>query len=239
MNWAGSYSSTVARVFLFAVVLACTRESAAQDRLPDVRPSRIEAGGGVGWFTQSQVGTRDATMLANQPGSETVTFFEVIGRTRSGVVGSGWVGVNLNRAWGVEGGFHYSQPKLSAVIRRDVEATPATTLTAAAFTQYAVEGSLVYHVNQARFDRERSVPFVLIGAGYLRQREDDGATETGVLYQAGVGFKWTSRIDRLRRAHGLGIRLDARYVLRDGGIDFEEDTLRSFVAAGASMFVAF
>jgi len=226
---------------VLAGVLAIAPDAAAQGRGPVVRPSRVEIGGGAGWFGQSDVGTRDATFVANLPGPpQPFTFFEVVGKTRSGVVGTAWAGVNLSRAFGVEAGYQYSRPTLSAVIRNDVESTPQTTLTAASFTQYIVEGNLLYHFNRARFDDRHTVPFVLVGAGYLEQRQsDDAVKETGTIYQAGVGFKWTAKIDRALRAHGFGIRLDARYVFRDGGFDFENDNTRSFISAAATAFVAF
>jgi hypothetical protein len=46
-------------------------------------------------------------------------------------------------------------------------------------------------------------------------------------------------VDARRRARGFGIRLDFRYVLRSGGVDFAEDELRSFFAASALTTVSF
>ncbi len=232
--------SFVTPLLMVLGLLAPAAESAAQQR-PLVRPARVEIGGGVGWVGQSHVGTRNATMTANSPGdAEPFTFFRVRGKTRSGLVGSGWAGVNLNRAFGVEGAFHYSEPNLSADISQDVEGTPNVTLVASTFKQYVVEGNLLYHVNAARFDGQHTVPYVLVGVGYLEQRDDlEGVKEKGTIYQGGVGFKWNAQIDRRRRAHGAGFRLDARYVFRDGGFDFEGKGRRSFMSVGATAFVAF
>jgi hypothetical protein len=224
------------------LLVAAVGESAAQQARPPVRLPRVEVGGGIGWVGQSDVGTRDATFTGNQPGAEPdpVTLFTVNGRTRSGLVGSGWIGFNLTNAIGVEGVFHYSRPSLSADIGADVEGAPNITLVASSFTQTLVEGNLLYHFNRARFDNQHTVPFVLVGAGALRQKNsDEGIDETGQIYQAGVGFKWTARIDARRRARGLGLRLDVRYVLRDGGVDFSDDARRSFVAASATTSFAF
>jgi hypothetical protein len=225
------------------IVLGGATESAAQrTRLP-VRMPRVEVGGGIGWVGQYEVGTRDATFTGNQPGAEPdpVTLFRVSGRTRSGLVGSGWVGVNLNNAWGVEGVFHYSQPSLGANVFEDVEGAPDVTLVASSYTQMLVEGNLLYHFNRARFDGDHTVPFVLIGAGSLRQKNDEvGIDETGQIYQAGVGFKWTAIVDPRRRARGIGVRLDLRYVLRQGGVDFSDDDERqSFIAASAATTFSF
>jgi hypothetical protein len=224
--------------------IACgAAESAAQPVRPPVRLPKVEVGGGVGWVGQSDVGTRDATFTGNMPGEEPdpFTLFRVIGRTRSGLVGSGSIGVNLNNAWGLEGAFHYSRPSLSAHVRGDVEAAPDLTLVASSFTQTLVEGNILYHFNSARFDQEHTVPFVLIGAGSLRQKNDEeGIDEVGQIYQAGVGFKWSSVVDARRRARGIGLRLDFRYVLRNGGLDFSADNQRqSFFAASALTTVSF
>lgn len=232
----------VAACAAWGLFFALAGESAAQQARPPVRLPRVEVGGGFGWVGQSDVGTRDATFTANQPGAEPdpVALFKVNGRTRSGLVGSGSIGINLTNAWGLEGVFHYSRPKLSADLSADAEGAPNLTLVASSFTQTVVEGNVLYHFNRARFDNEHTVPFVLIGVGSLRQKNsDEGIDEVGTTYQAGVGFKWTARIDARRRARGVGLRLDVRYVLRDGGVDFSDDARRSFVAASATTTLAF
>ena len=82
------------------------------------------------------------------------------------------------------------------------------------------------------------MPFLFAGAGVLTQRDsEDGIDETGQIYQAGIGFKWFSRVEQLR-AKGVGLRLDFRYVLRDGGVDYSEGW-RSFVAINATTTFAF
>ena len=101
------------------------------------------------------------------------------------------------------------------------------------FKQTQVEGNVLYHFNRARFDNDKTVPFLFAGAGVLTQRDsEDGIDETGQIYQAGIGFKWFSRVEQLR-AKGVGLRLDFRYVLRDGGVDYSEGW-RSFVAINAT-----
>jgi hypothetical protein len=213
----------------------------AQDEAPPpVRPPAVEIGGGIGWVGQADAGTRDATMTANQPGgSEPLTFFQVTGKTRSGPVGVGIVGVNFSRRFAVEGGFQYSRPRLTVGIDEDVESTPSVSIEGDAFDQFVTEGNVVFHFNEARFDDRRTVPFVLAGVGAFRQEAEDGTSENGTIYQAGVGFKWFSGISRTGRANGLGMRLDVRYVFRDGGFDFEEDQRRSFVTFTANALFGF
>ena len=212
---------------------------AAQGRDTGVTPPMVELGGGIGWVGQADAGTRDATMTANAPGEpEPLPFFSASGKTRSGAVGIGTVGINFSRRFGVEAGFQYSRPSLSVRVDEDVEDTPSLTVEGPSFEQYLTEGSLIYHFNSARFDSRRTVPFVLAGAGVFRQKADDGLTETGALYQAGLGFKWLSGLSPTGRARGAGLRLDVRYVFRDGGFDFE-DGLRAVPVVGASVVFRF
>ena len=201
----------------------------AQGRDVAITPPTVEIGGGIGWVGQADAGTRDATMTANAPGeAEAITFFSASGKTRSGPVGVGTVGLNFSRRFGVEAGFQYSRPSLSVRVDEDVEDTPSLTVEGPSFDQYLTEGSFIYHFNDSRFDNRRTVPFVLAGAGVFRQKADDGTSENGTIYQAGLGFKWLSGLSPTGRAHGAGLRLDVRYVFRDGGFDFEDEQYRSF-----------
>ena len=205
-----------------------------------VRPPTVEVSGGIGYVGQADSGTRDATMTANGLGEiDPVTFFRASGKSESGPVGVGGVGINLTRSIGVEGGFQYSRPSLSVELDQDVEDTPSISIDGEPFEQYVAEGNLVYHFNGARIDQARTVPFVLAGAGVIRQNANDGTSETGTIYQAGLGFKWFSKVSPAGRAGGAGMRLDVRYVFRDGGFDFEPDQQRSMVVFTATALFGF
>ena len=238
-----SARASMVRWLSAALVLAALNPAAAlAQAAPDVqvRPPTVEVSAGIGYVGQADSGTRDATMTANGLGSiDPITFFRANGKTRSGPVGVGSVGINLTRSIGVEGGFQYSRPSLSVDLDEDVEDTPSVTIDGAAFEQYVTEGNLVYHFNGARIDETRTVPFVLAGAGVIRQNADDGTSETGTIYQAGLGFKWLSKIASSGRAHGAGMRLDVRYVFRDGGFDFEQDQQRSLIVFTATALFGF
>ena len=209
--------------------------AAAQVETRAVRPPTVELGGGIGWVGQADAGTRDALMTANALGeADPVRFFRASGKTRSGAVGVGTLGINVSPRFGVEAGFQFSRPSLSVRVGQDVEDTPAVTVEGTSFEQYIGEGNFVYHFNNSRFDNRKTVPFVLVGAGVLRQKADDGTTETGTIYQAGIGFKWLSSLSNTGRAHGLGMRLDVRYIFRNGGFDFEDEQYRSFFVVTAT-----
>jgi len=238
-------SAAMPRLWRRLVVAVCgllvpAATAIAQQERPVVRSPRAEVGVGIGWVGQSDAGTRDATFTGNLPGAEPdpFVFFRVNGRTRSGLVGSGWAGVNITGSIGVEVGFAYSRPSLKTTITDDVEGAADTSIVTATFNQTQVEGNILYHFNKARYDDDRTVPFVFAGAGVITQRDtSEGIDETGQLYQAGLGFKWSSKIRQLR-ARGIGLRLDARYVLRDGGVDFTEGR-RSFVAVNMTTTFGF
>ncbi len=220
----------IARALIVAVLFWSVPAMAeAQTETRSIRPPAVEVGGGIGWVGQADAGTRDALMTPNAVGeADPVRFFRASGKTRSGAVGVGTIGINVSRMFGVEGGFQYSRPILSVRVDQDVEQTPAMTAEGPSFEQYVGEGNIVFHFNNARFDDRKTVPFLLAGVGVLRQKAEDGTTENGTIYQAGIGFKWLSGLSSTGRASGVGMRLDARYIFRNGGFDFEDAQYRSF-----------
>ena len=227
-----------AGVLSWSVAFPALAEAQAEARA--IRPPAVEVGGGIGWVGQADAGTRDASMTANALGEPApVRFFSASGKTRSGPVGVGTIGINVSRRFGVEGGFQFSRPILSVRVGQDVEQTPAATVEGPSFEQYVGEGNVVYHFNNARFDDRKTVPFLLAGAGVLRQKADDGTTERGTIYQVGLGFKWLSSLSRTGRAQGLGMRLDARYIFRNGGFDLEDKQYRSFFVFTATALLGF
>ncbi|MGQ0735232.1 MAG: hypothetical protein ACT4QD_16465 [Acidobacteriota bacterium] len=222
-----------------ASLLVAGASPAEAQRTTRVVPPSVELGAGLVYAAQERA-TRDATFTSGTPGGATpLIFFKTDGKTRQGLVGAVSIGVNVTSAFGVEGGFQYSRPELSIQVSEDAEGVADVTIVAASFRQYVAEGNLVYHFNAGRFDARKTVPFVLVGAGLLRQRDEVSAEETGRQYQAGVGFKWFSRISSAGRAHGAGLRLDVRYVFKDGGLDFDDDGRRSLLVASAVATIGF
>lgn len=230
----GRASALISAALLLGIV-TFPAMALAQTEATAIRPPAVELGGGIGWASQADAGTRDALMTANGLSKTApVRFFSASGKTRSSAVAVGTIGINVTPRFGVEGGFQFSRPSLSVRVAEDVEQTPAMTAVGASFEQYVAEGNIVHHFNTARFDNRKTVPFVLVGAGVLRQKADDGITEKGTIYQAGLGFKWLAGLSKTGRARGPGMRLDARYILRNGGFDFEDQQYRSFFVLTAT-----
>jgi hypothetical protein len=213
----------------------------AQPRTSAVRLPRVEIGGGLMWSGVSKLGALDATMTANQTGTpERLSFFKVDNQMKGAPAFGGWLGANVSQSLGIEVGFHHGRPDMRTRITGDAEGVADTTVEARLFSQSIVEGNVLLYMNAARFDQEHTIPFVIVGAGYLRHMNSDQTLkETGRIYQVGVGFKWVSGLTQARRARGPGMRLDVRYVVRDGGLDFREDSRRPYVCAGATALMAF
>jgi len=214
--------------------------SAAQPAPVSVRPASVEVGGGLAWSGVTSLGAQKATFTSNQPGTpDRFTFFKVDSRWDAARSVAVWVGANVTPMVGIEGGFQRSRPTIRALIAEDAEDVPDSTLTTTTISQDIIEANAVFHFNVGRFDAQKTVPFALVGGGYLRQFDEDQAfEETGRIFQVGLGFKWVAGIARSGRARGPGVRLDVRYVVTDGGFDFQDKTRRSFVTAGITALVA-
>ena len=233
-----AFRSRLVPFLAFFWVLCLPGASAAQLR---VSPARVELGGGLALAGVIDLGAVDATMTRNQPGTpERFKFFRADSRIDADPAPAAWVGVNVTRAVGVEVGFQRSHPSIRTKISGDAEGVPAVTLTTKSILQRTIEGNVILHGNAWRFDGQRTVPFLLAGGGYLRQSDDEhGLAETARIYQVGLGFKWVSGITSSGRARGPGMRLDLRYVVRDGGFDLRGDTRQSYVTAGMTASLAF
>ena len=118
-------------------------------------------------------------MLTNQvPTSGTTSLFTTSARIDAAPLIEGRVGVRLGRNVWVEGGGSYARPDFAVDIASDIEGAPDVTATSM-LTQVTVDGSLQYRWTRAG---RRIAPFVMAGAGYLRQLDDTRATaETGWL----------------------------------------------------------
>jgi hypothetical protein len=206
---------------------------------PPFRPGSIEVDAGVLWLGGIDFGSPTAAITANGIRTAGYPLFRTASQLRAGPGYDGRIGVRLTRMLGVEGAFHYARLPLETRISGDIENAP--TLTASNdLSRYIVEVSGVVHLTRYRIGRNGS-PFVLGGAGYVRELDESQAlAETGRIYHAGGGFKYLFS----ERAHGLikglGLRGDARMYFRQGGFELEDgDPLRRFFAGGASLLVAF
>ena len=186
-------------------------------------------------------GTAAADLIANSPSGPPSTLFRASSSMGSGVGVDARLGFNITRALAVEGGFVWTQATLESRITSDVEGVPNVTV-AQELDTYFVEASALWHVNGARFAGGRGIPFFSGGAGYLRQLDDDAmlTSDSGRVYHAGGGIKYLLVERRRGLVRGFGLRGDARAYLREGGVEFEENTTRRTTwGVAAALFVRF
>ena len=183
-------------------------------------------------------GTMPASLTRNQTPPAPYTLFDdgEPARARRSAA-EGRVGFHVTRTFAIEGAFVFSRPSLETAVSGDAEDVPAITATEQ-LSQFLVDVSAVLHLTGARLGR--AVPFVLGGAGYLRElHEGDVLAETGHTWHVGGGLKMPLVVRR-GFVRALGLRLDARVYFRQGGADLDEhEPTRAAAAGGASLFLEF
>lgn len=213
-------------------MLLCASAGRAQDA-PTFRPRQVVFSGGGGFAGSHPIGDVTVTIPRNAmgaPGPVTLLRAEsVLGRASAL---EARVAVALTRGFAIEVAGSFARPQLGVTVSQDPE------LSGGAFAservdQYAVDVSGVYQVPVSLGRRAR--PYAFGGAGYLRQlHEGRLLVETGQTIHGGAGLQyWLLGGNRSGRT--LGVRGEARYIRRTGGIDFD-DRARGFPAASVLVF---
>jgi hypothetical protein len=198
-------------------------------------PGRFELGGGVLWAGRANVGDEDASETASNGSrfrlfSSSQSFASAVGiETR--------FGVRLTPTLQLEANASFSKPQLEARLTSDVEGIPDVTATQSV-TQWTIGGAVSADLGRWRIGRS-GVPFVSAGGGYVGQLyEGETLVETGGIYHVGGGVNFLLTRTDARRLKGVGLRVDARAVVRTGGVTID-DRLRVAPILGASLFVRF
>jgi hypothetical protein len=220
---------------LRVVSLVCAAALHASLSLAQPNAPRIELGGQLEWFGPSSLGDRAANLTSNPSRSvDPFVLFTTRGE-QDGALGGGMrLAVRLvDRLW-VEAAFLVANPGLAITIPNDVELLPDIVVEGR-LTEYLLEGSLVADL----LVRDRWRVFVLGGVGYLRQLHEGRAlVDEGSVYHAGGGLKYRLWVDPARFLKGLGIRGQARLLVRDEGFSLEGQS-RAAVNVGAGVFAEF
>lgn len=223
----------VPSVLVCLVMLVGAGTADAQDA-PALRAHRVVIDGGVVWSGGYAIGDANAELRRNATGS-TATPFTLFSASSDvsrtpGV--SVRVGFTLTPRLVIEGGGSFGLPRVGFAISQDPE-VGAQRIAGEQLQQYFFDGALVWHLPLRLGSRAR--PFVIGGAGYLRQlHEERTMVETGQIYYAGFGARyWIRGGDGSRRS--LGVRADLRANARRGGIDFE-NKVRVFPTLAAHLF---
>jgi hypothetical protein len=225
----------------FTVALALTlcaglaTEARAQAGQAFLRPHAIELNLGGAWLAGVDFGSTGATLTRNQTVGATYTLFSTASTLGAALGAEGRVGYHLTRSISVEGAFLFARPSLETAISGDAEGAPGITARET-ISRFLVDVSGVLHLRSLRIGR--AVPFVLGGAGYLRElHEGQLLAETGHTYHLGAGAKWPL-VTRRGVIRALGIRLDGRLYFRTGGADLDAGTpTRTMATAGATLIV--
>jgi hypothetical protein len=227
-------------VLTAALAIASAAETLAQGTAePLFRARAFELDLGASWLGGIDFGARRAEFVRNQSNGTPFPLFEVDSGIAPAPAFEGRLGFHLTRALALEGAFLYARPRLESRITGDAEDAPSLTASEDV-SRYIVDVSAVVHLTGLRMGGS-AVPFVLAGAGYLRElHEGRTLVETGQLYHAGGGVKYLFSRRRRGLIRGLGLRLDARIYVRRGGLELDEDEpSRTFAAGGGSLVVLF
>ena len=225
------------KVWVSAVALLLALIGRPATARAQARPSRgsFEVGGAALWIGGSVVGQRRATETRNQTGSaDRLTLFAVDARLRSAPGVKAHLAFNLTPAIAIEGGFTYSRPSIATAVASDFEGSPDVTLSDSPLQQYFADGGAVFHLTGLLLGG-RTLPFLAVSAGYLRQVMGGGVwVTTGRIYGIGGGLK-----QMLAPNGRIGLRMDARLGIRDGGMMIDEHQRRPFFMVGGGTFVVF
>lgn len=120
----------------------------------------------------------------------------------------------------IEVGAGYAKPRLAIVIAPDSEASDPGSIVDE-ITQYTIDVTGVIQLPRMKLGA-RTRPYATVGVGYLRQLDQERLLiETGRIYHVGGGIRYWIR-GGSATSRSWGLRADARYVRRTGGIDFED-----------------
>jgi len=223
-----------------AIVLALATPALAQEA-PRLREHRVTLGGSMVWSGGYDVGDATAQLRGNAPGPTAPAFnwFSSSSRVTGAFAPELHVGFSVSSTIAIDGGVAYSKPHIAVSISRDAE-TSAQELPGEQLEQYQVGAALTWQLPLGSTATAalggRLAPFVTGGGAYLRQLHEDRALgENGQVYHAGGGARYWLK-GGTGTARDLGIRADARFNLRRGGIDFE-NKMRTYPSVTLMLFV--
>ena len=226
--------STLVALVLCLLSVGYGRAAAAQ-ALPASGPGRLEVSLGVLWIGQLALGSNDANETTPTGGN--LKIFTTSTDLGSVPALEARVAVRLLRSLEADVEASYGTPRLKVTISSDIESAPDVTATESV-QQFTIGAGVVWYVPFHRAS-SRLAPFVSGGGGHLRQvHEERTLVETGQYYHVGGGVKWLLFARPSGLVNAVGLRVDARAVVRRHGVAFDDGGHVS-PAVGASAFVRF
>ncbi|HEV8345154.1 MAG TPA: hypothetical protein VGQ16_01205 [Vicinamibacterales bacterium] len=197
---------------------------------------RLELAIGAVWSGRVPLGARDANETTGSGG----TFRLFSSSTELGSVSGleGHIGLRVMSRLEAEASGSYGKPDMRTRVDSDFETSNAPLTITDKVQQFTIGGAALWYPRVPRLSG-RARAFVRAGAGYLRQLENDGALiVTGRTYDVGGGLKLALTSRQAGWLKGIGARLDARAIVQQKGVIFDNRTHVS-PALGASVYVRF
>ena len=216
-----------------AALLLSAPHASAQAADP---PGRLELAIGAVWSGRVPLGARDANETTGSGG----TFRLFSSSTELGSVSGleGHIGLRVVSRLEAEASGSYGKPDMRTRVDSDFETSNAPLTITDKVQQFTIGGAALWYPRVPRLSG-RARAFVRAGAGYLRQLENDGALiVTGRTYDVGGGMKLALTSRQAGWLKGIGARLDARAIVQQKGVIFDNRTHVS-PAVGASVYVRF
>jgi hypothetical protein len=216
-----------------AALLLLAPHASAQAADP---PGRLEVAIGAVWSGGVPLGARDANETTGSGG----TFRLFSSSTELGSVSGleAHIGLRVMSRLEAEASGSYGKPDMRTRVDSDFETSNAPLTITDKVQQFTIGGAALWYPRVPRLSG-RARAFVRAGAGYLRQLENDGALiVTGRTYDVGGGMKLALTSRQAGWLKGIGARLDARAIVQQKGVIFDNRTHVS-PAVGASVYVRF
>ena len=172
----------------------------------------LEISAGIEWMGGTSFGTVNANEVVASGGA--FPLFKVTNELGGAVGVNARIGKRVWRTFELEASGSYSRPELRSTTTGDVESAPDLTATDR-LRQITVEGAVLFSTSRWRIGRV--APFLSGGGGYLRHlHEGDAFAQDGRIYAFGGGVR-VPLLSRSRRPRSIGLRADARAVVRARG----------------------
>ena len=221
------------RRFIRPVLVAVALLVSAAQAGAQTPASFFELTTGVWWSAPMGFSTPDA-LEVDRNGEPSRLF-----AAESGVDGAFGIGAaaafRLTDRWQIEAGAIYSRPALSVQLSDDIEDAESATAEED-LHRIQIDAGVLVRLGSAE---RRNQPFASAGVSYLRElHEGQTLADNGQAVFAGGGFKRVLRSKPDALVDVMGLRFEARLVVRTGGINLDDRT-HVTAAAAAALFLRF
>jgi hypothetical protein len=224
----------IAAIVWWIVSIGSVHAATAQSA-PAIGPGRFEVSFGALWIGHQALGSNDANETTTTGGR--LKIFTTSSDLSSVAALEGRIAVRLVRSLEAEVEASFGTPQLKISISNDIENAPPVTAIERV-QQFTIGAGVIWYLPFGARS-SRLAPFVTAGGGHLRQMHQERTLlATGQFYQVGGGVKLLLFSRPRGLVNAIGVRADARAVVRMKGVAFDEGGHAS-PALGVSAFVRF